>query len=80
MVALTLDKMAVFYRAQERWADAASATVRSNVIRALFLATGLNQEGALRLLRTKGGRAAVSKSSERARSCVRRARRSAVAD
>jgi len=51
MVALTLDKMAVFYRAQNRWEDAAAATVRSNVIRALFLAAGLNQEAAFRLLR-----------------------------
>ena len=51
MVALTLDKMAVFYRAQERWEDAAAAIVRSNVIRALFLAAGFNQEAAFRLLR-----------------------------
>ena len=58
MVALTLDKMAVFYRAQDRWADAAAATVKSNVIRALFLAAGLNQEGAFRLLR-EDRRAAV---------------------
>ena len=51
MVALTLDKIAVFYRAQDRWEDASAATVRSSVIRALFLASGLNQEAAFRLLR-----------------------------
>jgi tetratricopeptide (TPR) repeat protein len=44
MVAMTLDKMAVFYRAQDRWDEAVDAADRGNALRALFLATGLSQE------------------------------------
>ena len=48
MVALTLDKMAVFYRAQERWEESVAAAERANAVRAVFLATGLSQEATAR--------------------------------
>jgi tetratricopeptide (TPR) repeat protein len=48
MVALTLDKVAVFYRAQDRWPDGTDAAEKANALRALFLASGLSQEATLR--------------------------------
>ncbi len=48
MVALTYDKMAVFYRAQDRWEEATDAADRANAIRALFLAAGLSSEATAR--------------------------------
>ena len=48
MVALTLDKVAVFYRAQDRWPDGTDAADKANALRGLFLASGLGQEATLR--------------------------------
>jgi hypothetical protein len=48
MVALTLDKVAVFYRAQDRWPDGTDAAEKANALRRLFLASGLAQEATLR--------------------------------
>jgi tetratricopeptide (TPR) repeat protein len=48
MVALTLDKVAVFYRAQDRWPDGTDAADQANALRGLFLASGLSQEATLR--------------------------------
>jgi tetratricopeptide (TPR) repeat protein len=48
MVAMTLDKMAVFYRAQERWEEGTDAAEKGNAMRAIFLATGLSQEATAR--------------------------------
>jgi tetratricopeptide (TPR) repeat protein len=48
MVAVTLDKMAVFYRAQERWQEGTEAAETAMAIRALFLANGLSQEASAR--------------------------------
>ncbi len=36
MVAMTLDKMAVFYRAQERWEEGTDAAEKANAARAIF--------------------------------------------
>ena len=48
MVALTLDKLAVFYREQERFREALAAADQAIAIRALFLAKGLSQEATAR--------------------------------
>lgn len=48
MVAMTLDKMAVFYRAQNRWEEGTEAAETATAIRALFLANGLSQEASAR--------------------------------
>ncbi len=48
MVALTLDKIAVFYREQGRWEEGTDAADRANALRALFLANGLSQEASAR--------------------------------
>jgi tetratricopeptide (TPR) repeat protein len=48
MVALTLDKIAVFYRAQDRWEEGTDAAERANALRALFFANGLSQEATAR--------------------------------
>jgi tetratricopeptide (TPR) repeat protein len=48
MVALTLDKVAVFYRAQGRWQEGTDAAEKANALRGLFLASGLAQEAAQR--------------------------------
>src|SRR5262249_2326872 len=48
MVALTLDKMAVFYRAQDRWEEGTNAAEKANAARAIFLANGLGQEATAR--------------------------------
>ena len=48
MVALTLDKVAVFYRAQDRWPDGTDAADKANALRQLFLSSGLAQEATLR--------------------------------
>lgn len=58
MVALTLDKIAVFYRAQERWEEGVEAAARANAIRALFLANGLSQEASARQAHGEKGHAA----------------------
>jgi len=47
-VAVTLDKMAVFYRAQDRWDEGTEAAEKANAFRALFLANGLSQEATAR--------------------------------
>jgi tetratricopeptide (TPR) repeat protein len=44
MVAMTLDKLAVFYREQGRAEESAAAMTRSNAIRALFFAEGVAEE------------------------------------
>lgn len=49
MIALTLDKIVVFYRAQKRWDEAEDAAGKAIAIRGLFLANGLNHEAAERL-------------------------------
>ncbi len=48
MVAMTLDKMAVFYRKQDRWEEGTRAAEDAIAIRELFLANGLSQEGTAR--------------------------------
>lgn len=48
MVALTLDKVAVFYRAQDRWPDGTDAAEKAGALRRLFLSSGLAQEATLR--------------------------------
>lgn len=48
MVALTYDKLAVFYRAQDRWDEAVDAADRANALRAMFLSVGLSQEASAR--------------------------------
>jgi tetratricopeptide (TPR) repeat protein len=48
MVAVTLDKIAVFYRAQDRWDEGTEAAERANALRALFFANGLSQEATAR--------------------------------
>jgi tetratricopeptide (TPR) repeat protein len=48
MVAMTLDKIAVFYRKQERWEDGTRAAEDANALRELFLANGLSQEATAR--------------------------------
>jgi tetratricopeptide (TPR) repeat protein len=46
MIALTLDKIAVFYRAQERWEEGAAAEARAISIRQMFLANAFSSEAA----------------------------------
>jgi tetratricopeptide (TPR) repeat protein len=48
MVAVTLDKVAVFYRAQDRWREGTTAADQANALRGLFLSSGLSQEAAIR--------------------------------
>ena len=48
MVAMTYDKMAVFYRAQDRWEEGTAAAESANALRAIFFATGLSQEATAR--------------------------------
>jgi len=48
MVALTLDKVAVFYRAQGKWPEGTDAAEKANALRGLFLASGLAQEATQR--------------------------------
>ena len=59
MVALTLDKVAVFYREQKKWAQGQEAADRANAIRAHFLASGLAQEATERLGEDKKDEAAT---------------------
>jgi tetratricopeptide (TPR) repeat protein len=49
MVAIALDKMAVFYAAQKKWDQARDATTRANAIRAYLLADGLSGEASQRI-------------------------------
>lgn len=44
MLAITLDKLAVFYAKQQKYAEAREAHERANAIRTLFLAQGLHKE------------------------------------
>jgi tetratricopeptide (TPR) repeat protein len=46
MIALTLDKIAVFYRAQERWEEGADAAARAISVRQMFLANAFKNEAA----------------------------------
>jgi tetratricopeptide (TPR) repeat protein len=48
MIALTLDKIAVFYRQQKRWEEGNAAAEKGNALRALFLANGLSQDASAR--------------------------------
>lgn len=48
MIALTLDKLAVFYRETKRWDEGTAAAERAIALRALFLANGLSTEAAVR--------------------------------
>jgi tetratricopeptide (TPR) repeat protein len=49
MVAIALDKVAVFYAAQKKWDQARDATTRANAIRAFLLADGLSVEASQRI-------------------------------
>jgi tetratricopeptide (TPR) repeat protein len=49
MVAIALDKMAVFYAAQKKWEDSRAAETRANAIRAYLLAEGLSTEASQRI-------------------------------
>jgi len=49
MVAIALDKIAVFYAAQKKWDQARDATARANAIRAYLLADGLSGEASQRI-------------------------------
>lgn len=49
MVAVALDKMAVFYAAQKKWDQAREATTRANAIRAYLFADGLSGEASQRI-------------------------------
>jgi len=49
MVAIALDKIAVFYAAQKKWDQAREATTRANAIRAYLLADGLSGEASQRI-------------------------------
>jgi tetratricopeptide (TPR) repeat protein len=49
MVAMALDKVAVFYTAQKKWEQARDATSRANAIRAFLLADGLSGEASQRI-------------------------------
>ncbi|MBI1896341.1 MAG: tetratricopeptide repeat protein [Acidobacteria bacterium] len=51
MVAITLDKIALFYRELERWEEADAAVGEANAIRAHLLAAGLQQAAESRLAR-----------------------------
>lgn len=48
MVAMTLDKIAVFYRTQDRWEEGTRAAEDATALRELFLANGLSQEATAR--------------------------------
>jgi len=49
MVAIALDKMAVFYAAQKKWEESREAETRANAIRAYLLAEGLSEEASQRI-------------------------------
>jgi tetratricopeptide (TPR) repeat protein len=49
MVAVTLDKMAVFYIEQKKWDQSREAKTRANAIRAFLLADGLSVEASQRI-------------------------------
>ena len=49
MVALVLDKIAVFYATQKKWEQARDARARANAIRAYLLADGLSTEASDRI-------------------------------
>ena len=49
MVAIALDKMAVFYGDQKKWEEAREAETRANAIRAYLLAEGLSVEASQRI-------------------------------
>jgi tetratricopeptide (TPR) repeat protein len=49
MVAIALDKIAVFYAAQKKWDQAREAETRANAIRSYLLAEGLQVEASQRL-------------------------------
>jgi tetratricopeptide (TPR) repeat protein len=49
MVAMALDKVAVFYSVQKKWDQARDATTRANAIRAFLLADGLSGEASQRI-------------------------------
>ena len=49
MVAIALDKIAVFYATQKKWEQAREATTRANAIRAYILADGLSGEASQRI-------------------------------
>lgn len=49
MVAIALDKIAVFYATQKRWDEARAAGTRANAIRAYLLADGLSIEASQRI-------------------------------
>jgi tetratricopeptide (TPR) repeat protein len=49
MVAIALDKMAVFYAAQKKWDQARDDITRANAIRAYLLAEGLSVEASQRI-------------------------------
>jgi len=49
MVAIALDKIAVFYATQKKWEQAREATARANAIRAYILADGLSSEASQRI-------------------------------
>jgi tetratricopeptide (TPR) repeat protein len=49
MVAIALDKIAVFYATQKKWEEAREATTRANAIRAYILADGLSGEASQRI-------------------------------
>jgi tetratricopeptide (TPR) repeat protein len=49
MIALTLDKIEVFYRTQKRWEEAEDAAGRAIAVRQMFLANSLKHEAAERL-------------------------------
>lgn len=49
MVAITLEKIAVFYSAQKKWDECREAITRANAIRAYLLADGLSNEASLRI-------------------------------
>jgi tetratricopeptide (TPR) repeat protein len=49
MVAIALDKMAVFYAAQKKWEESRQDETRANAIRAYLLAEGLSEEASQRI-------------------------------
>ena len=49
MVAMALDKIAIFYATQKKWDQAREATTRANAIRAYLLADGLSGEASQRI-------------------------------
>jgi hypothetical protein len=49
MIALTLDKIEVFYREQKRWDEAEDAAGKAIALRGMFLANALKHEAAERL-------------------------------